>query len=155
MRFFQQKLILNSEVTPIFVSCFSCTRTVAVSSPCRDVNCPINGECIFMSKMCNVVYCETKPNILLIDQKFELLSNVKAMERKEEHCHQNWSVVLKILGTNILIFFPFSFTRGSSTELLYQEIHYRETRLNYYEKFISSLIAVFSVGEKQSKPKQN
>lgn len=31
---------------------------------------------------CLTVYCETMPNILLIDQKCELLSNVKAMKRK-------------------------------------------------------------------------
>lgn len=164
MRVFQQKLILNSQITPIFLSCFSCTRAVAVSFLCRDGwICPIYGECIFMSKMCNMLlysllywnnvllysllYIEVMPNILLIDQKFELLSNVKAMKRK--------SIAIKIevlfwrlLGALIFwFFFLFSLTRGNYTELLYQQIHFKEDILSYYRKFINSLTVVFSAGE--------
>lgn len=102
---------------------------------------------------CLTVHCETMPNILLIDQKCELLSNVKAMKKK--------SIAIKIevvfwrfLGHLYFdIFFLFSLTRGNYTELLYQEIHFKEAILGYYGKFINSLTVVFSAGEQRSKTK--
>lgn len=126
------------------------------------------GECIFTSKMCNMLF-----NSLLWKKKAKKIAYWSEMwiviscenHGEGEHCHGNWSVKVfwRFLGALMMLFwffFPFSITRGSYTELLYQEIHismYQEihiTILNYYRKFINSLTKVFSVGEKQSKTKQ-
>lgn len=119
MRVFQQKLILNSEIIPIFVCCFSCTRAVAVSSLCRDgwiymVNAFSWARCV---TCCLAVYYETMPNISLTDQTCELLANVKAMKRK------SIAIKLKCCFEDSWghwyfdFFFLFFLTRGSYTEL--------------------------------------
>lgn len=120
MRVFQQKLILNSEIIPIFVCCFSCTRAVAVSSLCRDGRIYMVNAFSWARYVtcCLTVYYETMPNILLTDQTCELLVNVKAMKRKSIAIKTE--VFWRFLGALIFWFFFFFFfflTRGSYTEL--------------------------------------
>lgn len=72
----------------------------------------------------------------------------RALPSKLKWCFEDsWGTYTSIF------FFLFSLTRGNYTELLYQEIHFKEAILSYYGKFINSLTVVFSAGEQRSKTK--